>query len=98
MTPRFLLAARQELTHAVRYYNVQRSGLGNEFATEARATLRRILDFPSAWHRMGGEIRRCQRRRSPHALIYEPQPERGELVIIAVACLHQAPEYWHERT
>lgn len=98
MTPRFLRPARRELAEAVRYYNAQRPGLGVEFAIETRATLRRITDFPLAWHGMGGAIRRCQMRRFPYALIYEPSPEHSEIVVIAVAGLHQAPEYWRERT
>ncbi|MFT4179412.1 MAG: type II toxin-antitoxin system RelE/ParE family toxin [Thermomonas sp.] len=97
MKPRFLLPARQELADAVRYYNAQRAGLGGEFADEARSALGRIVDFPFSWHPMGGAIRRCQMRRFPYGLIYEPWEDRGEIVVIAVANLHQKPDYWRNR-
>lgn len=97
MKVRFLLPARAELSNAVRYYNLQRAHLGHEFKQEAQATIRRIVDFPLAWHPLGGEIRRCQMRRFPYGIIYEPWASRSEIIIIAVAGLHQEPEYWRSR-
>lgn len=83
---------------AVRYYNLQRVHLGDEFRDEAWASIQRIKDFPLAWHPLGGAIRRCQMHRFPYGIIYEPMgSEKSEIVVIAVACLHQAPEYWRSR-
>lgn len=98
MKVRFLVPARAELANAVRYYNLQRAHLGDELKEEARATIQRITDFPLAWHPLGGEIRRCQMRRFPYGIIYEPWPARREIIVIAVAGLHQEPEYWRSRT
>ena len=95
MKTRFLLPAHQELIEAVRYYNAQRIQLGDEFRDEAWETIRRINDFPMAWHSLGGSIRRCQMQRFPHGLIYEPTSV--EIIIIAVAHLHQEPRYWRMR-
>ena len=53
-------------------YNAQRVRLGDEFRDEAWETIRRINDFPLAWHPLGGSIRRCQMQRFPYGLIYEP--------------------------
>jgi hypothetical protein len=33
--------------------------------------------------------------RFPYGIIYEPTQK--EVLVIAVACLHQAPEYWRDR-
>jgi hypothetical protein len=93
---RFLLPARRELNEAVRYYNVQRPQLGDDFRDEAWETLHRIRNFPLAWHPLGSAIRRCQMRRFPYGIIY--QPSDTEIVVIAVAHLHQEPEYWRLRT
>ena len=95
MKIRLLLPARHELRVAVRYYDIQRTNLGTEFREEAWATIQRISEFPLAWHPLGGSIRRCQMIRFPYGIIYEPS--RTEIVVIAVACLHQAPEYWRGR-
>ncbi len=95
MRTRFLLPAHRELNEAVLYYNLQRTHLGNEFRDEAWETLQRIKDFPAAWQPLGGLIRRCQMRRFPYGIIYEFSDV--ELVVIAVAHLHQEPEYWYTR-
>jgi plasmid stabilization system protein ParE len=92
---RFLLPARRELHNAVRYYNAQRERLGEEFRDEAWETIQRINNFPLAWHPLGGSIRRCQMQRFPYGIIYEAS--ELEIVIIAVAHLHQEPEYWRSR-
>ena len=95
MKTRFLLPARRELVDAIRYYNAQRVRLGDEFRDEAWETIQRIQKFPQAWHPLGGTIRRCQMHRFPYGIIYEPS--ESEILVIAVAHLHQAPEYWRSR-
>ena len=95
MKTRFLLPARRELNEAVRYYNAQRVRLGDEFRDEAWETVRRIKEFPQTWHPLGGAIRRCQMRRFPFGIIYEPS--EVEIVLVAVAHLHREPEYWRSR-
>ena len=96
MKIRFLLPARQELTEAVRYFNLQQVRLGDEFRDEAWETIKRIKDFPLAWHPLGGNIRRCQMRRFSYGIIYEPSVL--EIVVIAVAHMHREPEYWRNRS
>jgi toxin ParE2 len=92
---RFLATARQEFREAVLYYNAQRAWLGSEFRDEVKATTKRIVQQPLAWHLMGGNIRRCQTRRFPYGIIYEPLPE--EIIVIAVAHLHRQPDFWNQR-
>lgn len=96
MKIRFLLPARRELSEAVRYYNAQRVRLGEEFRDEVWETLQRIKQFPEAWHPLSVSIRRCQMIRFPYGLIYAAS--ENELLIIAVAHLHRAPQYWRSRT
>jgi len=90
-----LRPARRELREIVRYYNSQLPQLGEEFRDEAWETVRRIEEFPLAWHPLGGAIRRCQMQRFPYGIIYEPS--EVEIVLIAVAHLHREPEYWRSR-
>jgi len=65
------------------------------FRDEARETIKRIEEFPLAWHPLGGAIRRCQMRRFPYGIIYEAS--KDEIVIIAIAHLHRKPDYWRSR-
>ena len=95
MRTRFLRPARRELREIVRYYNAQIPHLGDEFRDEAWETVRRIKEFPLAWHPLGGATRRCQMQRFPYGIIYEPT--EVEIVLIAVANLHREPEYWRSR-
>ena len=55
MKIRFLFPARRELRETVRYYNTQLPHLGEEFRDEAWETVRRIKEFPNAWHPLGGD-------------------------------------------
>lgn len=95
MKTRFLLPARRELRETVRYYHTQLPRLGEEFRDEAWETVRRIKEFPLAWHPLGDTIRRCQMRRFPYGIIYEASED--DIVIIAIAHLHRKPEYWRPR-
>jgi len=92
---RLLLPARRELRDAISYYSLQRQNLGAEFREEAWAAIQRIKAFPLAWHPLGDNIRRCQMVRFPYGIIY--QPSSTDILIIAVACLHQKPDYWRNR-
>ncbi len=95
MKTRFLARARRELADAVRYYNTERAGLGNELRDKAWEAVERIKAFPTAWQVLNGAIRRCQLQRFPYGLIYSVK--RTEIVIIAVAHLHREPQYWRSR-
>jgi toxin ParE2 len=92
---RFLPPARRELTDAVSYYNAQRPRLGDEFRDEIWESIKRVQQFPDAWHPLSDAIRRCQLNRFPYGLIYSLSD--SEILIIAVAHLHRAPEYWRSR-
>ena len=96
MRVRLLSPAQRELIEAISYYNKERAGLGSEFRNEAWLAVQRVREFPGAWAPLGGGIRRCQLRRFPYGVIYEP--EAGEIVVIAFAHLHRSPEYWRSRT
>ena len=95
MKVRFLVTARRELKDAVLYYNASQPRLGDEFRDEVWETIQRIKKFPEAWHPLSASIRRCQMNRFPYGLIYVAS--ENEILIIAVAHLHRAPEYWHSR-
>jgi plasmid stabilization system protein ParE len=92
---RFLRAAREDLGEAARYYEAQRPGLGAEFREEVRSTVERIKRLPGAWHPLSENTRRCQTRRFPYGVIYQVRSD--EVLIVAVAHLHQEPGHWKDR-
>lgn len=95
MTVRFLNAARGDLREAIRYYEAQRPGLGKEFRDEVRSTIERIEALPEAWHPLGDRVRRCRTRRFPYGVIYRADGQ--EILIVAIAHLHQEPDRWRGR-
>jgi hypothetical protein len=95
MTIRFLDVAQQELDEAIDYFNSESRGLGADFLHETLKALDRIGRHPNAWHPCSPRTRRCLLRRFPYGVIYQVMD--GEILVIAIACLHRQPEYWQER-
>ena len=95
MNVEFLTPARAEFVEAVRYYESQRTGLGDEFAAEVQRTIERILQYPEAWSLLSRRTRRCPTNRFPYGIIY--QVRGNALLIIAVMHLHRAPLSWRSR-
>lgn len=87
--------AELELNFAVDYYEECKINLGAEFAYEVQKTIQRILEFPTAWQELDGEIRRCLVNRFPFGVIYYQKNE--EIIILAVMQLQREPGYWKER-
>ncbi len=87
--------AELELNIAVDYYEECKTNLGSEFAYEVQKTIQRILEFPTAWQKLDGDIRRCLTNRFPFGVIYYQR--NTEIVILAIMQLQRKPNYWKER-
>jgi hypothetical protein len=96
MTYSFHPDAELELNASVDYYQEYKDGLGAEFAYEVQKTIQRILEFPTAWHTLDGNIRRCLTNRFPFGIIYYRRD--NEIIILAVMQLHRKPNYWKDRS
>lgn len=96
MTVRFLEVAEVELDQAVQWYNAQAPGLGDAFLIEVLSAADRIALYPEAWQPLGEGVRRCRLGRFPYALIYAK--EEDDILVVAVAHLHRAPDYWRGRS
>lgn len=92
--------ADEEIQSAVRYYETQRSGLGDNFLAELRTHLERIADDPltlpkleTAPARM--DIRRILIRRFNYVVVFEVFD--NEILVLAVAHGSRRPNYWVKR-
>jgi hypothetical protein len=92
---RFLEIAEIELDEAIRWYEVQASGLGDAFLVEVLSAATRIAQYPEAWQLLDEGVRRCRLSRFPYGLIYVI--EGGNVLVLAVAHLHRKPDYWRDR-
>lgn len=91
----FTRIARQELEDAVRFYELEYSGLGQSFKEEVRKSALRIAEYPKAWSIERGEVRKCLLHRFPYKLLYSV--EEDHILVIAVAHQHRKPDYWVDR-
>jgi toxin ParE2 len=95
MKVRLLATAQSELNAARSWYASRVKGLDRQFLDEVRFARRQIADHPNAWHPLGDGVRRIRLGRFPYQLVYVV--DGAEIVVIAVAHLHRAPEDWTKR-
>jgi plasmid stabilization system protein ParE len=97
MNVEFLEPAARELYEAIAFYDIQRQGLGQEFAKEVEDTIERIKQNPEAWATISSSkrARRCLANRFPYGIIY--QIRQDTLLIVAVWHLRRRPHAWQDR-
>ncbi len=88
----FTRIATQELEDAVRFYELEYSGLGRKFKDEVKKAALRIVEYPKAWSIERGEVRKCLLHKFPYKLMYSV--EEDHILVIAVAHQHRQPDYW----
>jgi toxin ParE1/3/4 len=81
---------------AVRYYDQQRQGLGDELRGEIRDFLPRLKRSPLTFPAERGDIRRLILARFPYKLLYSV--ETDHVYVIALAHRRRAPDYRVDRT
>lgn len=87
--------AEAEFQGAIDYYERREKNLGFEFAVEVYAAIRLASRLPNAWPTLEGDVRKCQTKRFPYAVLYSQ--ESAGLFILAVMHLHRDPDYWKHR-
>ncbi|MBI4289839.1 MAG: type II toxin-antitoxin system RelE/ParE family toxin [Chloroflexi bacterium] len=88
----FTRYAKQELEDAVRYYELEYSGLGKRFKEEVERAAIRIAEYPQAWSVDRGDVRKCLLHKFPYKLLYSI--EEDHILVIAIAHQHRKPDYW----
>ena len=87
--------ARAELNDARVYYELEVPGLGFQFREEVKNGIRRIREYPDAWAKEKGDVRRCLLHKFPYKILYSI--EEDHIYILAIANCHRRPDYWIER-
>src|SRR5438552_7454853 len=87
--------AALEFEEAVRFYRERGARLGTRFASEVRATIRKIVEKPERWSFFDEDVQRCFVPVFPYRVLYTV--ERDFILIIAVAHDSRAPGYWKHR-
>ena len=87
--------AEPEFMAAARYYEDCEYGLGSDFMIEVYSAIQNIMDYPTAWTIIEGDVRRCVINRFPFAVVYSIEPVG--IFILAVMNLNRDPDYWKQR-
>jgi plasmid stabilization system protein ParE len=95
-----LAEAEEEAREAARWYEEQRSGLGQDFLDTLSAALQAVEEQPQRYPlvetlRSRREVRQYFLRRFPYTVIYEVRPD--EALVLAVAHARRRPNYWKRR-
>ncbi len=91
----FIEAANLELDDAIKYYNHQMEGLGDEFLDDVFNTIQLIKLFPEAWTQISNNTKKTVLKKFPFNLIYTIHDDK--IYKIAVAHQHRKPDYWIDR-
>ena len=87
--------ALREYQDAVKWYNSQAPGLGDEFIEEVEYMIDLVLQYPDAWPAFTDDTRRVFLHRFPYAIIY--RKKQKFIQIIAVMHMKRKPGYWKDR-
>jgi plasmid stabilization system protein ParE len=88
-------AAAGDIESGYRWYEQQRSGLGDEFLAGVRTTLDVIEADPAAYPVVHRDTRRALVRRFPYSIFYRLVAGR----VVVVGCMHvrRSPRRWQVR-
>lgn len=87
--------ARLEINDAIDFYELEVPGLGKRFQEEVKQGIRRICEYPHAWTREKGDVRKYLLHKFLYKILYSI--EEGYIYIIAIAHGHRRPNYWIDR-
>ena len=95
MKIRFGEHASSDLDAIYAYYEVVRSGLGDDFVDEIEGLLRGVESFPRAAPSVGKGVRVVRSRRFPYGVYY--QVKEDEAVVIGIIHFSRRPGIWRKR-
>ncbi len=87
--------AKAEFTEAIDWYEVQRSGLGNEFAEAVEATIQKLIEYPFAYPVFYKDVRRAPVQRFPYGVFYSSNEE--PILVLAIFHSKRNPIEWQRR-
>ena len=87
--------ALAEYDAAAAYYAQRGNGLDLRFVAAVEQAVEKILDNPTRWRILDGDVRRCLTRVFSYAILYSIEPDY--ILIIAVMHCRREPGYWVHR-
>jgi plasmid stabilization system protein ParE len=91
----FRRAASVEFEEAAVWYEGQRRGLGVEFSLEVEQAIEKLVERPTRYPIVFGDIRRTVTRRFPYAIYFRVRG--NSVVVLAVFHGRRDPGTWQRR-
>jgi hypothetical protein len=85
----------EELRQTVEWYDLQGPALGDQFLSEFRHAISRVIAYPLAWPKVSRRSRRCRMNRFPYGVVF--QIRGHSILVVAVMHLARRPGYWKAR-
>ena len=92
----FRAAARAEADDAARWYEAQRSGLGDDFLVELQRIIDVIASQPNRYPVASGDTRQAPLTRFPYCVYYKVRLSR--VIVTAVFHTSRDPSIWQSRS
>jgi hypothetical protein len=84
-----------ELDEAIKFYNTQLPGLGDQFYHEFIVTIDLLKRTPFGWKKMGKNTRKINIKRFPYLILYII--DNNDIFITCIAHQHRNPRYYMQR-
>ena len=88
----FRPAAAADAEDGYLWYEIQKTGLGEEFLSEVSDALNRIIENPESYPVIHRDTHRALLRRFPYGLFYRVQGDR--IVVVALMHAKRDPRRW----
>jgi hypothetical protein len=95
MSLNILGPAQRDVVVARDWYNRQQSGLGERSSASAEVAMQQLLDYPTSWPVIDGDVHRCPVRSFPFDVLFFVAG--NDVFIVAVMDQRRKPGDWKDR-
>lgn len=97
MRVRFHSAAKDEFLHASKWYEEQRSGLGEEFIVAIQTAIAAIVSDPFRFQPVAEHARIFRVKKFPYCIYFRVLPEKGVVRVLSIMHNSRHPDTWKGR-
>jgi len=89
--------AKNDLREAVKWYNIQKKGLGNEFLSAVKQTISRLRLYPNLAQIRYFEVLTAVMETFPYMIHYYIDSNKKAIIVIGILHTSKNPEDWKNR-
>lgn len=89
--------AKNDLREAVKWYNIQKKGLGNEFLSTVKQTISRLRLYPNLAQIRYFEVHTAVMETFPDMIHYYIDSNKKAIIVIGILHTSKNPDNWKNR-